>query len=111
MGLSSMTGSPDANHPMLWLMQTLLMSVGAPMFIISSTAPLLQKWFSHTSHPTAREPYFLYVASNLGSLLALVSYPTLIEPFLGLGQQASLVSAGFVVLAAALMVCAALLYR
>ena len=40
-------------------------------------APLLQKWFADTGHPSAKDPYFLYSASNLGSMLALISYPTL----------------------------------
>jgi hypothetical protein len=86
-GLSGTVAEPDVSHPVLWLMQTLFLSVGAPMFVISSTAPLLQKWFSHTDHPSAQDPYFLYAASNLGSLLALVSYPTLVEPLLDHSQQ------------------------
>ena len=45
-----------------------------------ATAPLLQQWFTHTGHPAARDPYFLYAASNLGSMLALLAYPLLIEP-------------------------------
>ncbi|HVK54228.1 MAG TPA: fused MFS/spermidine synthase [Burkholderiales bacterium] len=110
-GFSSIVASPDENRPVLWLMQVLTVSVGAPMFIIASTAPLLQKWFSNTNHPTARDPYYLYAASNLGSLLALLSYPVIIEPFLDLGQQTQLFRGGFVALGIALAVCAFLFYR
>ena len=46
-------------------------TIGLPFVVLSSTASMLQHWFSRTNHPAARDPYFLYVASNLGSLLAL----------------------------------------
>src|SRR5215475_1960430 len=62
----------------------LSLSVGLPFLVVSATAPLLQKWFSHTGHAAASDPYFLYAASNLGSMLALLGYPTLIEPRLHL---------------------------
>lgn len=55
-----------------------------PIFIISATAPLVQFWFGNTSHPQAKNPYFLYSASNVGSLFALLSFPILLEPFIGL---------------------------
>src|SRR5262249_51252435 len=71
-------GGVDIPIPQLLLL--LAASVGVPFFVVSTSAPLLQKWFSGTSHPAARDPYFLYAASNLGSLLGLLSYPTLIEP-------------------------------
>ncbi len=102
--------SPDTTHPILWLMHTLVTSVGIPIFIISSTAPLLQKWFSNTRHPSAHDPYFLYVASNLGSLFALISYPTLIEPFFDLQQQTRLISIGLIVLVIGLLICATLFH-
>ena len=102
--------APDTAHPILWLMHTLVTSTGIPIFIISSTAPLLQKWFSNTHHPSAQDPYFLYVASNLGSLFALVSYPTLIEPFFDLQQQTKLISAGLIVLVIGLLTCATLFH-
>src|SRR5207245_4382933 len=56
--------------------------VGLPFFILSSSTPLLQKWFASTGHSAAKDPYFLYAASNLGSMLALLGYPTVVEPFL-----------------------------
>ena len=47
---------------------------------VSANAPLLQAWFARTGHPNARDPYFLYAASNLGSLIALLGYPFILEP-------------------------------
>jgi len=64
---------PSASSAPTWLLTTLLTTVGLPFFILSTNAPLLQSWFSHTSHRRARDPYFLYAASNFGSLLALLS--------------------------------------
>lgn len=110
-GLANTTWLSETQHPVLWLVLTLSASIGAPMFVISSTAPLVQKWFSHTPHPAAHDPYFLYAASNLGSLLALLAYPTLIEPSIGLADQARLMSWGFAALVVAVLVCAAIFGR
>ncbi len=73
--------------PLTWLLMMLFYSVGLPFFVISASAPLLQKWFSLTDHPDAKNPYFLYAASNVGSMAALLSYPIAIEPFIGLLAQ------------------------
>ena len=62
----------------LWL---LTMVVGVPFIVVATSAPLLQKWFGSTGHPAAADPYFLYGASNLGSMLALVAYPLWVEPY------------------------------
>jgi hypothetical protein len=78
---------PGDSNPIPWLFFALLVSVGLPFFLLSTTAPLLQKWFSQTSHPSAKDPYFLYAASNVGSMLALLSYPTIVEPNLTLNSQ------------------------
>ncbi len=88
----------------------LTITVGLPFFVVSATAPLLQTWFTHTGHPAARDPYFLYAASNLGSMLALLAYPTLIEPKLSLREsgwlaQTHLWSAGYGLLAVLIVLC------
>jgi spermidine synthase len=70
---------------------------------------LLQSWFSHTTHRRARDPYFLYAASNFGSLLALLSYPLLLEPSLKLREQ-SLLWAGCYVLGFVLIVICAIVF-
>jgi spermidine synthase len=81
--------SADAS-PILWLTLRLLACVGLPFFALSASAPLLQSWFARSGHHSADDPYFLYGASNLGSLLALVAFPLLLEPWLTLGVQSRL---------------------
>ena len=92
--------------PVWWLAGLLAVSLGAPFFMLSTGAPLLQRWFSETGHPSAENPYFLYAASNLGSMVALLAYPVLIEPTLRLEQQSHLWTAAYVVLAALIATCA-----
>ncbi len=89
---------PVATNPCLWLLGCLLGSAGLPFFAVSANAPLLQKWFSRSLHSSAADPYFLYAASNVGSLVALLGYPLLLEPLLRTGQQASWWTAGFALL-------------
>ena len=84
--------------PTLWLLETLLFSVGLPFFTISASSPLLQSWFSRLRHHRAVDPYFLFSASNAGSLIALVAFPLALEPSLGLSQQHQLWRLGFIVL-------------
>src|SRR5687767_386266 len=91
--------------PTLWLLARLVITLGLPFFVLSATAPLLQRWLSRSAHPAARDPYFLYALSNLGSLLALLSYPVLIEPRWSVGQQSRLWSAGYVAFVALVGLC------
>ncbi len=72
--------------PVLDLLQLLMVSVGLPFFLLSTTSPLLQAWYQRAA-PDA-SPYRLYALSNLGSLLGLASYPFLVEPELALSTQA-----------------------
>jgi hypothetical protein len=99
---------PPAGDAYFWLLGTLTVGVGIPFFMVSANAPLLQAWFARSGHPDAANPYFLYGASNFGSLLALLSYPILLEPTLGLKSQANLWTLGFVALAAAIALAATL---
>src|SRR5712692_10578404 len=84
LGLAGGRLQGNASNPVLDVLIVLSVSVGLPFLVVSATAPLLQKWFTHSGHPAARDPYFLYAASNVGSMLALLGYPTLIEPRLHL---------------------------
>jgi len=93
-------------NPIPALLLVLTLSVGVPMFVVCTSAPLLQRWFSSTDHPAARDPYFLYGASNLGSMLTLISYPFVVEPLFELQNQAYLVVGGYVVLAGLTVFCA-----
>jgi hypothetical protein len=72
------------------LIVQLLVSAGVPFFVVSTTAPLLQNWFTRSKHSSAGDPYFLYAASNAGSLLALIAYPLFIEPIVGIAFQSRL---------------------
>ena len=93
---------PTADQaPLLQILLLLMATVGGPYFMLSSTGPLMQKWFSHASPGTS--PYRLYALSNIGSLLALLSYPFVFEPLLTLRQQVtswSIVYGVYVALAA-----------
>jgi hypothetical protein len=100
----------DAN-PIPWLLGLLAVSVGLPFVVVSTSAPLLQKWFAGTGHPSSRDPYFLYGASNLGSMLALVGYPVFIEPLLPLAGQSVVWAFGYSLLALLTLGCAVLLWR
>ncbi len=92
--LSGNAGSiSEQNYPALWLFAYLLSAIGLPIFLISTTSPLLQKWFTHTGH---EDPYFLFAVSNAGSLLALISYPVLLEPNLKLSLQTHLWAVAYV---------------
>jgi hypothetical protein len=104
-------GRPPAVGEAFWLIGLFVASIGLPFFALSANGPLLQAWFARTDHPAAKDPYFLYVASNIGSFLALVSYPLAVEPLVRLGDQARLWSAGFYVLIALIVGCGALLWR
>ena len=68
-------GRPPANGEAFWLLGLFAVSIGLPFFALSANGPLLQAWFARTGHPAAKDPYFLYAASNVGSFLALISYP------------------------------------
>jgi spermidine synthase len=110
-GISHGWTPPPTSNPVLWLLLLLSVSVGLPFFVISTTAPLLQKWFAHTGHAHAHDPYFLYGASNLGSLLALMCYPVLVEPYLRLGHQAWVWAGGYLLLIGLISLCALMLWR
>lgn len=86
--------------PIIQVVGILAISVGLPYFILSTTSTLLQKWFSSVG-----SPYPLYALSNFGSLLGIVSYPFLIEPWLSLSSQGLWWSNGFVVYSILLSIC------
>ncbi|HVM62756.1 MAG TPA: fused MFS/spermidine synthase [Verrucomicrobiae bacterium] len=96
---------PPTHNPIPWLLAVLAMTVGVPFFVVSATSPLLQRWFSASGHRAAADPYFLYAASNCGSLLALVVYPAFIEPHLRLGEQSLWWLVGYDLLAGLTAVC------
>ncbi len=86
--------APWQSNPFLWLTKALFLMIGLPFFIVSTTGPLLQHWFSRSSW---KDPYPLYAASNLGSLIALLGYPILMEPLLRLRDQTQIWTAIYMV--------------
>ncbi|MBX3077133.1 fused MFS/spermidine synthase [Candidatus Obscuribacterales bacterium] len=89
--------SASANFcPTLSLFISVGVMVGGAFFSISTTAPLLQRWFSDSRFARSADPYFLFAASNLGGLAGLLSYPFLIEPNFSLAQQGQFITIGYV---------------
>lgn len=101
---------PGDVPPAAWLLGLLTLAVGLPFFVLSTAAPMLQGWLAATDHPAGRDPYFLYAASNAGSMLALLAYPFWIERVLPLSRQQLVWSAGYGVAAALTIACAAVLW-
>ncbi|MFM8342789.1 MAG: spermidine synthase [Methylomonas sp.] len=110
-GLSDNINPPTDSNPTLWLIWTLFIAIGVPFFVVSTTAPLLQKWFSQCGHASSHDPYYLYAASNAGSLLALLSYPFLIEPNIGLTSQRVIWSVAYAALCLLIIGCAVLMWK
>ena len=100
---------PD--RPAVWLLLALLGSIGLPFFVLSTSAAVLQTWFSATDDQSATDPYFLYAASNLGSFIALLAYPLIVEPTLRLQDQARLWTGGYAMLVALTLAGAAVAWR
>jgi len=96
--------SPAADlPPAASLLLVLAKTVGLPFLALASTAPLLQAWYA--GRDEKHDPYFLYAASNIGSLVGLISYPLLAEPQLGLGMQGVVWSYLYAGLACAVLAC------
>ena len=109
--LPEVINPPTESNPTFWLLWTLLLAIGLPFFVVSTTSPLLQNWFSRCGHQQSHDPYFLYAASNAGSLLALLSYPFIIEPQIGLTDQRLFWSIAYGVLLLLVLACSRLLWQ
>ncbi|MBS2015512.1 MAG: fused MFS/spermidine synthase [Deltaproteobacteria bacterium] len=92
----------------LGVLAVLLRSVGLPFFVLSTSAPLVQRWFAEAGE---KDPYFLYAASNAGSMLALLGYPFVIEPLLGLSNQSKALFVGYAVYGVLIAICAVTLVQ
>ncbi|MGZ5025899.1 MAG: fused MFS/spermidine synthase [Methylobacter sp.] len=111
LALPENTVPPTNSNPTFWLFWTLLLAIGLPFFVVSTTAPLIQKWFANVGHHTSHDPYYLYAASNTGSLIALLSYPFLLEPNIGLANQKSYWGVGYLLLCLLIAGCAFALWK
>lgn len=101
---------PVETNPVLWLLALLTVSVGLPFVMVSATAPILQRWFSYSGRQEAGDPYFLYAASNVGSILGLLGYPALLERVFTLNEQSWAWMAGYGVLCVCILSVVALLW-
>lgn len=79
------------------ILYNLISQLGLPLLVVSASAPLLQFAYSQTANKRAADPYFLYAASNFGSLIALLSYPWGIERFMGLAHQFYVWNVGYAI--------------
>jgi hypothetical protein len=103
-------GLPPADREQLFLLGLFVASIGFPFFALSANGPLLQAWFARSGLGQAENPYFLYAASNIGSLLALFAYPFIAEPFSTLSFQTSVWRSGYYLLIALIALCGSLVF-
>jgi hypothetical protein len=104
-------GEPPRSGYAFWLLGLFAVSIGLPFFALAANNPLLQAWFVRTGHPNGGDPYFLYASSNIGSFLALLSYPVLLEPTFTLRTQNLIWSGLYGLLIVLIAACGALLLR
>src|SRR5215212_2041692 len=97
---------PVSSNPTPWLLGTLLVTAGLPFFALAANGPTLQRWLAATRHRAGRDPYFLFAASNGGSLLGLLAYPLVVEPLLTLDGQSDAWAIGYVVALLLVLACA-----
>lgn len=105
LSITGLLGDPDPANPALWLIGVFALSIAPPFAIISATAPLVQNWYARSGRPDADDPYHLYSASNIGSLIGLTAYPLLLEPLTSLASQSLIWSSAYGVLAILLVAC------
>jgi hypothetical protein len=104
-------GEPPTGGYAFWLLGLFAASIGLPFFALAANNPMLQAWFVRTGHPNGPDPYFLYASSNVGSFLALLSYPILLEPMFSLRTQNLLWTGGYGLLILLIAACGVLLLR
>jgi hypothetical protein len=111
LSIASGWGEPPTSGYAFWLLGLFAVSIGLPFFALAANNPLLQAWFVRTGHPSGPDPYFLYASSNIGSFLALLSYPVLLEPIFTLRTQNLIWTGGYGLLIVLIGACAVLLLR
>jgi Na+/melibiose symporter-like transporter len=100
-----------AKNPTILVLGLLSVSIGFPFLVVSSGGPLLQKWFGYCRHRASSDPYFLSIASNCGSLVALLAYPIALDRHLTLTEQNHLWFLTYIVLVILLALCILLYLR
>src|SRR3954452_1080454 len=110
-GIAADARPPASSNPTPWLFGTLLVTAGLPFFALATNGPTLQRWLAATRHRAARDPYFLFAASNGGSLIGLLAYPIALEPLLTLDGQSDAWAVGYGVAVLLVVACAVALWR
>ena len=103
-------GASAAHQPISWLLWTLTTRIGLPFVVLASTAPLAQRWFS-IARSGVSDPYWLYSASNAGSLVSLIAFPIVLEPLIPLGRQTAVWKISYAIVGALLTWCAVAVIR
>jgi hypothetical protein len=111
LSIASGWGDPPTSGYAFWLLGLFAVSIGLPFFALAANNPLLQAWFVRSGHPNGPDPYFLYASSNIGSFLALLSYPVLLEPMFTLRTQNLIWTGVYGLLIVLIAACGVLLLR
>jgi hypothetical protein len=111
LAIAARWGEPPTSGYAIWLLGLFVASIGLPFFALAANNPLLQAWFVRTGHPDGADPYFLYASSNIGSFLALLSYPLVLEPIFTLRTQNLIWTGGYGLLIVLIAACGFLLWR
>src|SRR6201995_5563335 len=111
LSIASGWGEPPSSGYAFWLLALFAVSIGLPFFALAANNPMLRAWFVRTGHPAGPDPYFLYASANIGSFLALLSYPVLLEPMFTLRTQNLIWTGGYGLLIVLIASCGALLLR
>ena len=110
MAVTNVGAAIATREPITWLLMIVATTVGLPFVVLASTAPLLQRWFLAADRGSS-DPYWLYAASNAGSLAALLAFPMLFEPLLPSQEQAAIWRVSYGIVAALLTICAVVVIR
>jgi hypothetical protein len=102
---------PESGNPIPWLLGVLAITAGPPFVVLAANGPMLQRWLAGTRHRAGRDPYFLFAASNGGSLLGLIAYPLVVERELTLAGQGELWAVGYGLAALLVVASAVALWR
>lgn len=104
--LPEMMNSPLRHSPAIWLVGLLIVGLGLPFLVLSTYSSILQAWHASTPFSNLRDPYTLYSASNVGSMVGLFSYPIWIERHLGLTEQSHVWEWSYTILVGLTAACA-----
>ncbi len=108
LGIKVIPDLENIANPASWIFWALTISVGVPFLLLSANAPMLQNWMAHINHKDAKNPYFLYIASNVGSFIALLSYPFALEPLMQLTTIMNLWTKSYFLMIFLIAICAGL---